>query len=134
MVIGLDYDYVFSHGAYRQMMRRALLRAREVGAQRILFGMGASLEKQRFGARVLRNWAYGTKTPPMPGHPDWTVDPVVENAPTTLSALVEQMLSREPAARPTMQAARVTLAQLINRADTLIREKSGGSSRSFLHF
>jgi hypothetical protein len=22
----------------------------------------------------------------MPGHPDWTVDPVVENAPTTLSA------------------------------------------------
>jgi len=58
MVIGLDYDYVFSHGAYRQMMRRAMLRAREVGARRILFGMGASLEKQRFGARVLRNWAY----------------------------------------------------------------------------
>jgi aminopeptidase N len=26
----------------------------------------------------LRAWAYGTTTPPMPGHPDWTVDPVVE--------------------------------------------------------
>jgi len=34
----------------------------------------------------LRDWVYGTKTPKMPGHPDWTVDPVAENAPTTLSA------------------------------------------------
>jgi aminopeptidase N len=24
----------------------------------------------------LNAWLYGTKTPPMPGHPDWTVDPV----------------------------------------------------------
>ena len=24
----------------------------------------------------LRDWVYGTKTPPMPGHPDWTVNPV----------------------------------------------------------
>ena len=23
----------------------------------------------------LRDWLYGTKTPPMPGHPDWTVLP-----------------------------------------------------------
>jgi aminopeptidase N len=23
----------------------------------------------------LRDWLYGTKTPPMPGHPDWTVKP-----------------------------------------------------------
>ena len=23
----------------------------------------------------LRDWLYGTKTPPMPGHPDWTVEP-----------------------------------------------------------
>ncbi|HEX4672478.1 MAG TPA: hypothetical protein VH279_09435 [Solirubrobacteraceae bacterium] len=34
----------------------------------------------------LRNWLHGTKTPPMPGHPDWTVDPVVENQPALLSA------------------------------------------------
>jgi aminopeptidase N len=26
--------------------------------------------------RFLNNWIYGTTTPPMPGHPDWTVDPV----------------------------------------------------------
>ena len=30
----------------------------------------------------LRNWLYGTKTPAMPGHPDWTVLP----ADTPLSA------------------------------------------------
>jgi aminopeptidase N len=29
----------------------------------------------------LRDWLYGTKTPPMPGHPDWTVDPVQAAAP-----------------------------------------------------
>ena len=29
----------------------------------------------------LRDWVYGTKTPPMPGHPDWKVDPVTAAAP-----------------------------------------------------
>src|SRR4051794_18073857 len=38
----------------------------------------------------LRAWVYGTTTPPMPGHPDWTVDPVQEAA---------------PLARPLLQAA-----------------------------
>ncbi len=28
----------------------------------------------------LRRWLYGTTTPPMPGHPDWTVDPVAAPA------------------------------------------------------
>ena len=35
----------------------------------------------------LRDWLYGTKTPPMPGHPDWKVDPVVENQPQLLSVV-----------------------------------------------
>ena len=35
----------------------------------------------------LRAWVYGTKTPPMPGHPDWKVDPVAASvAPQALSA------------------------------------------------
>ncbi len=42
----------------------------------------------------LRDWVYGTKTPKMPGHPDWTVDPVVENAPTTLSAPAARAVAR----------------------------------------
>jgi hypothetical protein len=52
MVIGLDYRYVVSHGLYRQMLRHAVLRAREHGAHRVLFGMGATLEKERFGAGI----------------------------------------------------------------------------------
>src|SRR5262249_41644604 len=53
MVVGLDYDYVQSHGVYRQGMRQVLLRARALGAERLLLGMGAALEKQRFGAHAL---------------------------------------------------------------------------------
>jgi aminopeptidase N len=30
----------------------------------------------------LEAWVYGTETPPMPGHPDWTVNPVQESAQT----------------------------------------------------
>jgi aminopeptidase N len=32
-------------------------------------------------AGFLREWLYGERTPPMPGHPDWTVNPVEEAAP-----------------------------------------------------
>ena len=28
----------------------------------------------------LRDWLYGTKTPAMPGHPDWTTDPITDSA------------------------------------------------------
>ena len=32
----------------------------------------------------LREWVYGAKTPPMPGHPDWTVnDPATQRTLTT---------------------------------------------------
>jgi aminopeptidase N len=34
----------------------------------------------------LRSWVYGTTTPPMPGHPDWTVDPVVQSQARALTA------------------------------------------------
>jgi 7-keto-8-aminopelargonate synthetase-like enzyme len=51
-VVGLDYDHVRAHGAYRQALRQALLRARALGATRMTLGMGATLEKRRFGARA----------------------------------------------------------------------------------
>ena len=37
-------------------------------------------------APFLQTWLYGTKTPPMPGHPDWTVDPVTAGATTARTA------------------------------------------------
>ena len=42
----------------------------------------------------LRAWLYGTKTPPMPGHRDWTVDPVTEQAPTARTVAPTQRLRR----------------------------------------
>lgn len=43
----------------------------------------------------LRAWLYGSTTPPMPGHPDWTMDPVV-----TGSAVATADLIRSPRPRP----------------------------------
>jgi 7-keto-8-aminopelargonate synthetase-like enzyme len=57
-VIGLDYDWVESRGLYRQCLRHVMLRAKQLGAQRVLFGMGASLEKRRFGAVAANNALY----------------------------------------------------------------------------
>jgi aminopeptidase N len=43
----------------------------------------------------LEDWVYGTNTPPMPGHPDWTVNPVEEGVETLRAP------ARGRAARPT---------------------------------
>ena len=42
----------------------------------------ASRVAQRDLTAFLEEWLYGTQTPPMPGHPDWTVNPVEQPAPT----------------------------------------------------
>lgn len=52
LVIGLDYRYVHTHGLYRQFLLQVIRRARLHGARRLYFGMGARLEKERFGAVV----------------------------------------------------------------------------------
>jgi 7-keto-8-aminopelargonate synthetase-like enzyme len=58
MIIGLDYEHVRSHHSYRQALRQALLRARAHHSDRIMLGMGASLEKHRFGAAAEQRCAY----------------------------------------------------------------------------
>ncbi|MCP5058957.1 MAG: aminotransferase class I/II-fold pyridoxal phosphate-dependent enzyme [bacterium] len=52
MVIGLDYEHVRSAGLYRQCLRHVILRGRELKTKRIALGMGAGLQKKRFGARA----------------------------------------------------------------------------------
>ncbi len=42
----------------------------------------------------LRDWVYGTKTPAMPGHPDWTVNPVKGHT-TTTTTLVTAAAARQ---------------------------------------
>ena len=58
IVIGLDYDYVRSHHIYRVALLKAIRRAGELGASTVYLGMGATLEKRRFGAVAEGRCAY----------------------------------------------------------------------------
>jgi 7-keto-8-aminopelargonate synthetase-like enzyme len=58
MIVGLDYEFVRSHHAYRQALRQSLLRARSLGSRMVLLGMGAALEKRRFGAHAQERVAF----------------------------------------------------------------------------
>lgn len=51
LIVGLDYRRVAEDGVYRQCIHHALERAKARGADQILMGMGAELEKRRFGAQ-----------------------------------------------------------------------------------
>ncbi|MCK6507280.1 bifunctional aminotransferase class I/II-fold pyridoxal phosphate-dependent enzyme/GNAT family N-acetyltransferase [Myxococcota bacterium] len=55
---GLDYDYVFEHGAYRAMIYQVVQRARQLGATEVHLGMDADLEKERFGSERRGNSVY----------------------------------------------------------------------------
>ncbi len=55
---GLDYDYVFTHGVYRQMIYRIVLRAMELGMHTVHMGMDADFEKGRFGTHLVPNCIY----------------------------------------------------------------------------
>jgi aminopeptidase N len=59
--------------------------------------LASRVSGQDLGA-FLRAWVYGTTTPPMPGHPDWTVDAVVDDS----AAAVAPFALAQPAtpARP----------------------------------
>jgi 7-keto-8-aminopelargonate synthetase-like enzyme len=56
--VGLDYTYVASHHAYQQTLWQAVASARRRGASRVLFGVGADLQKSRFGATPRRRVLY----------------------------------------------------------------------------
>jgi 7-keto-8-aminopelargonate synthetase-like enzyme len=56
--VGLDYNFVLSHGSYRQGIYQSLLRANELGCNKFLLGMDASIEKRRFGVTVIPVSAY----------------------------------------------------------------------------
>ncbi|WP_442845037.1 aminotransferase class I/II-fold pyridoxal phosphate-dependent enzyme [Leeuwenhoekiella sp. H156] len=57
-LIGLDYEYVNEYGVYRQLLYHTILRAKELGMERIDFGMTAGFEKRKLGAEVIENVSY----------------------------------------------------------------------------
>lgn len=55
---GVDYEYVYKHGAYRQLLFQLIRRAMELGMKTVHLGMTADMEKLRFGSEVQRTCVY----------------------------------------------------------------------------
>ncbi|HVY46491.1 MAG TPA: aminotransferase class I/II-fold pyridoxal phosphate-dependent enzyme [Minicystis sp.] len=55
---GLDYRFVFQHGAYRQLILQMIGRATERGASVVHMGMDADAEKHRFGSEARATAVY----------------------------------------------------------------------------
>ena len=75
---------------FERIEREWVKRYRDESARTADFIALASKVAHRDLGRFLRDWLYGTTTPPMPGHPDWTVNPALQGV-TALS------LARAPA-------------------------------------
>jgi len=56
--VGLDYAYLKKYQIYRQLLFQTIKRARELNFKRIDFGMTASFEKKKLGARIKPKVAY----------------------------------------------------------------------------
>jgi 7-keto-8-aminopelargonate synthetase-like enzyme len=58
LFVGLDYAFVSTHASYQVLLLQALRSALRRGARLVRFGMGADLQKARFGAHREKRWAY----------------------------------------------------------------------------
>ncbi len=77
---------VIGEPAFEQLERRWVQRFAGGPASTGDFIALASDVSHRNLTAFLNAWLFGTTTPPMPGHPDWTVDPVGAPAPAALAA------------------------------------------------
>ena len=53
LLIGLDYNYKFSHKNYKQAIYQMAKRGNELGCRKIYYGITASVEKRRVGAQAI---------------------------------------------------------------------------------
>jgi hypothetical protein len=58
LFVGLDYAYVRTRSSYQVLLLQALRSAQRRGSPVVRLGLGADLQKARFGARRERRWAY----------------------------------------------------------------------------
>ena len=78
--------------AFEQVERELVRRYRDDVLRTADFIALASHVARRDLSGFLRSWLYGETTPPMPGHPDWEVDPVEEG-------VAAKAIARSPARR-----------------------------------
>jgi hypothetical protein len=86
--VGLDYRYVASHHSYQQTLWQAVRSGQRHGARRVLLGIGADLQKARFGAKRERRWVF--------------VQPTESYQAAVLNQLTERVAAapRDPGAAP----------------------------------
>ncbi|MDB4089454.1 bifunctional aminotransferase class I/II-fold pyridoxal phosphate-dependent enzyme/GNAT family N-acetyltransferase [Flavobacteriales bacterium] len=58
LLVGIDYETNREHNTYRQAMYRVLLRAKELGYNKVDLGYSATTEKRKFGAKQVQSCAY----------------------------------------------------------------------------
>jgi hypothetical protein len=56
--LGLNYDYSDKYKVYRQVLFQAIKRAKDLGSGKVYLGLSASIEKKKFGARIIPRVAY----------------------------------------------------------------------------
>ncbi|WP_051324336.1 M1 family metallopeptidase [Candidatus Solirubrobacter pratensis] len=79
--------------AFQRLERAWVSRHRDgVASTQDFIALASKVSGQDLTA-FLNDWVYGTKTPPMPGHPDWTVAPAGAGA-RTLAAPQQALLAR----------------------------------------
>ena len=57
-IVGLNYKYVYEFGVYRQILYQVLKRAHSLGCHKINWGLSASVEKKKVGAKLFPKVAY----------------------------------------------------------------------------
>ena len=58
LIVGLDYDYVYSHNTYKQILYQTMLRAKQLGCASLDLAFTAELEKKKIGAKPIQVSAY----------------------------------------------------------------------------
>jgi hypothetical protein len=58
LLIGMDYNYLEKYGIYRQALYQVVKRAQQMKANKVYLGLSASIEKKKFGARIVPKVAY----------------------------------------------------------------------------
>ncbi|MEM6685615.1 MAG: aminotransferase class I/II-fold pyridoxal phosphate-dependent enzyme [Bacteroidota bacterium] len=67
LIVGLDYDYVYSHKTYKQILFKTLLRARALNCRKLDLAFTAEMEKKKIGARPKEVFAYMQATEHLKG-------------------------------------------------------------------
>ncbi|MBN4062188.1 aminotransferase class I/II-fold pyridoxal phosphate-dependent enzyme [Bacteroidales bacterium AH-315-I05] len=58
MLVGLDYQFNREYNCYRQCIYRVIMRAKELGLKKVRLGYSATIEKRKFGAKIIESAAY----------------------------------------------------------------------------